>query len=138
MREDEVRRFEVKRNGFAVLAATAALLLLSYSGWAHHSGVIYDRENPITLEGTVTGYEFVNPHVRILFEAKDKDGNLVKWVAISGPPQTLFRQDGWTKTTLKPGDKITITGAPSRSEVHVLSVVKLVGGNIPELTRGGG
>ena len=137
MSENEVRRYEVKRNGF-VLAATAALLLLSYSAWAHHSGVVYDRENPVTLEGTVTGYEFVNPHVRILFEAKDKNGNLAKWVAISGPPQTLFRQDGWTKTTLKPGDKITILGAPSRSEAHVLSVVKVSGENIPDLTRGGG
>jgi len=65
----------VKRNRFAVVAAAAALLLLSYSGSAHHSGVIYDRENPITLEGTVTGYEFVNPHVRIIFDAKDKDGS---------------------------------------------------------------
>ena len=128
----------MKRNLLVVLAATAALLLLSYSGSAHHSGVIYDRDNPITLEGTVTGYEFVNPHVRILFEAKDKDGKVAKWVAVSGPPQTLFRQDGWTKTTLKPGDKITVVGAPSRNEAHVVSVVKVSGGNIPELTRGGG
>lgn len=128
----------MKRNALAVLAAAAALLLQSSSAWAHHSGVIYDRENPITLKGVVTGYEFVNPHVRILFEAKDENGNMVKWVAISGPPQTLFRKDGWTKTTLKPGDKITVTGAPSRDEAHILSVVKVSGGNIPELTRGGG
>jgi len=128
----------VKRNLLVVLAATAALLLLSYSGSAHHSGVIYDRDNPITLEGTVTGYEFVNPHVRIIFEAKDQDGKTAKWVAISGPPQTLFRQDGWSKTTLKVGDKITVIGAPSRNEAHVVSVVKVTGGDIPELTRGGG
>ena len=128
----------MKRNALGMLAAAAALLLGSYSGLAHHSGVIYDRENPITLEGTVTGYEFVNPHVRIIFEAKDQDGKVAKWVAISGPPQTLFRQDGWSKTTLKPGDKITVVGAPSRNEAHVLSVVKVTGGNIPELTRGGG
>jgi hypothetical protein len=121
-----------------MLAAAAALLLGSYSGSAHHSGVIYDRDNPITLEGTVTGYEFVNPHVRIIFEAKDQDGKTAKWVAISGPPQTLFRQDGWSKTTLKVGDKITVIGAPSRNEAHVVSVVKVTGGDIPELTRGGG
>jgi len=128
----------VKRNALVMLAAAAALLLGSYSGSAHHSGVIYDRDNPITLEGTVTGYEFVNPHVRIVFEAKDQDGKTAKWVAISGPPQTLFRQDGWSKTTLKVGDKITVIGAPSRNESHVLSVVKVTGGDIPELTRGGG
>ena len=128
----------MKRNALVMLAAAAALLLGSYSGSAHHSGVIYDRDNPITLEGTVTGYEFVNPHVRIVFEAKDQDGKTAKWVAISGPPQTLFRQDGWSKTTLKVGDKITVIGAPSRNESHVLSVVKVTGGDIPELTRGGG
>lgn len=124
---------------WALFATAAALLpLLSHSIWAHHSGAIYDRENPITLTGTVTEFEFVNPHARIHFEVKDANGNVVKWVAISGPPQTLFRQDGWTKSTLKPGDKITITGAPSRNEAHVLSVVRLSGDNIPTLTRGGG
>lgn len=128
----------MKQNRLAVLAAAAALLLVSYSGSAHHSGVIYDRDNPITLEGTVTKYEFVNPHVRIHFEVKDANGNLVKWVAVTGPPQTLFRRDGWTKTTLKPGDKIAVTGAPSREEAHILSVVKIEGGNIPVLTRGAG
>ena len=94
----------------ALFAAAAALLpLLSHSIWAHHSGAIYDREHPITMSGTVTAFEFVNPHALIHFEVKDASGNLVKWVAISGPPQTLFRQDGWTKNTLKPGDKITLT-----------------------------
>lgn len=123
----------------ALFAAAAALLpLLSHSIWAHHSGAIYDREHPITMSGTVTEFEFVNPHALIHFEVKDASGNLVKWVAISGPPQTLFRQDGWTKNTLKPGDKITITGAPSRNEANILSVVKLTGDNIPTLTRGGG
>lgn len=120
-----------------MLAAAVAMVALAVQGWAHHSGVIYDRENPITLEGVVTGYEFVNPHVRIIFEAKDKDGNMAKWVAISGPPQTLFRKDGWTKTTLKPGDKIMVVGAPSRDDGHIVSVVKVTGGSIPELTRGG-
>jgi len=127
----------VKRNRLAAFAVVV-LLLLAYPGLAHHSGAIYDRENPITLTGTVTEFEFVNPHARIHFEVKDENGNVVKWVAISGPPQTLFRQDGWTKSTLKPGDMITITGAPARNEAHVLSVVKLVGDNIPTLTRGGG
>ena len=138
MSGDRIRRSEVKRSQLAVLAAAAALLLVSYSGSAHHSGVIYDRDNPITLEGMVTQYEFVNPHVRIHFEVKDANGNLVKWVAVSGPPQTLFRQDGWTKTTLKPGDKISVLGAPSRNQGQVLSVVKIEGDSIPVLTRGGG
>ena len=123
----------------AVFAVAALLVpLLSYPVWAHHSGAIYDRENPITLTGTVTEFAFVNPHARIHFEVKDANGNVVKWVAISGPPQTLFRQDGWTRNTLKPGDKITITGAPSRNEANILSVVKLTGDSIPTLTRGGG
>ena len=128
----------MKQIWLAVFAVAAVLLPLSDPGLAHHSGAVYDRENPITLTGTVTEFEFVNPHARIHFEVKDANGNVVKWMAISGPPQTLFRQDGWTKTTLKPGDKITITGAPSRNEASILSVVKLTGDNIPTLTRGGG
>ena len=117
---------------------TLAVLLLSLTAAAHHSGVVYDREHPILLEGTVTLYEFINPHVRIHFEVKGADGSVVKWVAVSGPPQTLFRNDGWTKTTLKPGDRIKVLGAPHREEARVLSVVKIEGDSIPVLTRGAG
>ena len=83
------------------------------SALAHHSGANYDRENLITLSGTVTEYEFINPHVQIHFDVKDAQGNIVKWVAVSDPPKRLYTL-GWTKTTVKPGDQIAITGGPQK------------------------
>ncbi len=80
---------------------------------AHHSGANYDREHLITLSGTVTEFDFTNPHGQIHFDVEDEQGNVVKWIAVGDPPQRLFKR-GWTKTTFKPGDQITITGGPRR------------------------
>ena len=126
----------MKRERLALLALAAVLFVLSRPMLAHHSGVVYDREHPITLTGTVTEFEFINPHAKIHFEAKDENGNVVKWVAESAPPQTLFRRGGWTAKSLKPGDEITVTGAPSKKSPNVMSVVKLEGDSIPVLTQG--
>ena len=90
---------------FAMLAAS--------SSFAHHAGANYDREHLITLSGTVTQYDFTNPHVQIHFDVKDAQGKIVKWTALGDPPQRLFKF-GWTKTTVKPGDQITITGGPRK------------------------
>ena len=118
-----------------VLAAGGVLHTVSDPMLAHHAGSVYDREHALTLTGTVTGYMFSNPHVQIHFEAKDENGNVEKWVAESGAPQRLFRF-GWNAKTLKPGDKITVTGAPAKDGRKFMSIVKLAGGNAPSLTEG--
>jgi hypothetical protein len=93
---------------------------------AHHSGSIYDRDNHVTLRGVVTEFVFASPHVRIHFEAKDKGGNVEKWIALSAPPQRLYRS-GWTVKSLKAGDEITVTGAPMKDGTHVINIRRLVG-----------
>ena len=54
-------------------------------GWsasfAHHGGAIYDTKNPVTLKGTITDFEWTNPHVQIYFDAKDDKGNLCTGLA---------------------------------------------------------
>jgi Family of unknown function (DUF6152) len=115
----------------------AALVLLAIvaSAQAHHSGSIYDRENHITLHGTVTEFLFVSPHVRIHFETKDKDGHSEKWIALSAPPQRLYRS-GWDAKSLKAGDEITVTGAPMKDGSHILSIRRLVGPHGQVLNEG--
>jgi len=104
---------------------------------AHHSATSYDREHPITLTGTVTEFQFTNPHGQLLFEVevRDESGNVEKWTALSAPPQRLYRS-GWNRNTLKPGDRITITGAPHKQGRKELGVVKLVGPTGQELILG--
>ena len=103
-----------KLVGFSVLAVA---LLLSVPLFAHHGFAgRYDEVNPITLTGTVLELQFVNPHSIIVFEAKaEKTGNVERWQAELGGASVLHRNDGWTKDTLKPGDKITITGPRAKN-----------------------
>ena len=101
------------KSKFVLRNAAIGLLVIAVPMLAHHSGANYDRDNLITLSGTVTEFEFTNPHAQIHFEVKDAQGNIVKWVAVGDPTKRLYSL-GWTKTTVKPGDQITITGGPRK------------------------
>jgi len=82
---------------------------------AHHgSGVSYILNKGVTMEGTVTEFRWQNPHVYIMYDVKDAQGNVVTWGAETHSPIVCEDEDGWTKSTLKPGDKITITVYPSK------------------------
>ncbi len=116
----------MKSKLLAVLAVAAGVLMVAGPMFAHHSPAIYDRQHPITLTGTVTEFRFTNPHVQVLFEVKDENGNLVKWIAHSLPPPRLYRA-GWKRDTLKPGDQITVTGGPDKFGRKVLRLINIVG-----------
>ena len=125
----------MKNKRLAVFAVAAGLLVLSGPLFAHHAASTYDQEHPVTLTGTVTEFRFVNPHVLVIFEVKEEGGTVVTWAAGSAPPQRLYRA-GWNTKTLKPGDQITITGAPHKEGKKEMSVIKLVGPTGQELTQG--
>ena len=116
----------MKNKRLAVFAVAAGLIVLSGPMFAHHAASTYDREHPVTLTGTVTDFQFINPHVLIVFEVRDEDGTVVAWVAGSGPRQNLERA-GWNRQTLKPGDEIRVTGAPHKEGKKEVSVINLVG-----------
>ena len=82
---------------------------------AHHgTGVAYQMDKSVTLTGTVTEWIWSNPHCGILFDVTDEQGNVVHWAAEMGNPH-LLSQAGFSRDVLKPGDKVTVTGHPSRS-----------------------
>jgi hypothetical protein len=104
------------RNKLPICLALAALFLMAFgSAFAHHgSGVSYDLRKIVTMEGTVTEFQWRNPHVYVMYDVKDAQGNVVNWGAETHSPVVCENQDGWSKSTLKPGDKITISVFPSR------------------------
>ena len=59
--------------------------------------------------------QLVNPHSLIIFNVRDEDGKVVRWSGHLGSATNLRREEGWTKGTLKPGDRITIQGLPARN-----------------------
>ena len=93
----------------------AALLSISGLTFAHHgSAVSYNMSKSVSMEGTVTEFQWRNPHVYVMYDVKDAQGKVVNWGAETHSPIVCEEQDGWTKSTLKPGDKITITVFPSK------------------------
>ena len=95
-----------------VLCVTAALVL---SGAAlptlgHHSfAAQYDRTKPITLKGTVTKVEWMNPHIYFYIDVKDEAERTANWAVEGGAPSMLYR-NGWRIDSLKVGDRITVDG----------------------------
>ena len=98
---------------FAILAV--GTLMLGATASAHHgTGVAYQEDKWVTLKGTVTEWIWSNPHCGILFDVTDDQGDVVHWGAELGNPHQLSAS-GFSKDVIKPGDKVTITGHPSRS-----------------------
>jgi len=77
---------------------------------AHHSfAAEFDGNQPVTLKGTVTKMDWVNPHTWIHLDVKNADGTVTKWMIEGGTPNTLVRR-GFTKASLLPGTEVTIEG----------------------------
>ena len=92
----------------------AAALALPGAALAPHSfAVFFDPTKTVTIHGTVTQYRFTNPHGTIALDVKGADGKIEKWRAETNAPVILARR-GWTRDSVKAGDKVTITGWPSR------------------------
>src|ERR1700680_3524952 len=100
------------------IAMLARLLVFSRPIRAHHGNVAYDEIHPITISGTVTEVVWANPHVQIFLDVKDDKGKVVNWGVESQSPGILHR-NGWNKISVKPGDQITITLAPSKNGAPV-------------------
>jgi hypothetical protein len=113
----------------------AAVLTLSISAFAHHGIAEYDTSKTTTLKGTVTAFEFANPHAMIDLEVKTDTG-VEKWQVESNSPNLLSRA-GWTRNTLKPGDQITVIGQAAKNGSKLLRLQKIVFANGQELTPGG-
>lgn len=115
-------------NKGTLFAVALCLLATGRPIFAHHGTGLYYGKDPVTLKGTITEFQFANPHVQIYFDVKDDKGALVHWACETLSPGKLAR-NGWNRGILKPGDMITITLYPSRSGAPVGNLVKLVLGN---------
>ncbi len=94
------------------------LLLLSLSALAHHGNSAYDETVRVPIKGTVTEFIWTNPHSQIYLDVKDKSGKTVNWGVETNSPAILGRA-GWTKTSIKPGDEVTIILCPAKNGAPV-------------------
>ncbi len=91
---------------------------------AHHGQAAYTRET-VTLAATVTDFRFINPHAQLAFDVETESGKVERWTGAMTAPNKLARA-GWTKTTLQPGDEITITGRPGRNDAQAMHIMQIV------------
>ena len=92
-----------------------ASLVIAAPVLAHHSFAgEYDSTKPITLTGKVTKVEWTNPHARFYIDVKGDDGATTNWNLELASPNVLKRQ-GWSSTSLKEGDVVTVEGSLARS-----------------------
>jgi hypothetical protein len=98
------------RTKLAVVVAVAGFLLAVAPVWAHHAfSAEFDINKPLTLHGTLTKWEMVNPHSWFHVDVKGADGKVTPWMIEGGSPNQLIRL-GVTKNTLAVGTELTIEG----------------------------
>ncbi len=110
----------MKSESSTLVALAVGVLMLAAPLLAHHGTAVYDTKKPVTVTGTVTEYRFVNPHVILVWDAKDAKGNIQQWSAEIGAPNNLGRSVGWTSKTIKAGDQVTVTGNPSKTGTYTM------------------
>ena len=118
------------------LTLTFASLFFSGPLLAHHGETNYDTENLVSVKGTVTDFQFINPHVQIFMDVKNGNGEIEKWSCEARSPIMLVRVGGWDKNTLKPGDVITASGFRAKNGSNILRLKKIVlanGREMPDL-----
>ena len=106
------------------LGGTAALALWACVASAHHSFAMFDLGKEVTVEAVVKEVQFTNPHVWLQILVKDNQGTETEWSIESGAPGMMLR-NGWKPSTLKSGDKVTLTLHPLRDGKPGGSLVKV-------------
>src|SRR5215475_1309056 len=94
--------------------AGLSLLAAAVPATAHHSfAAEFDAAKPITLTGTVTKVEWMNPHVWFYTDVKDESGKVSNWGFEMGSPNGLMRS-GWTRNSMKLGDTVTVEASRAK------------------------
>ena len=107
-----------------LLLAVAFALGVSVPVFAHHGDAGRYDENLLTLNGSVVELQMINPHSIVVLDVPAANGKVIRWQAEMGGPNALARGFGWTKNTLKPGDKITLIGRRVKSGAPYMNLTE--------------
>lgn len=119
------------RSRFVVFPV-AVILLLAGAVYAHHATASFDMTHSMTVKGTVTSFEWTNPHVYIYVDVKGDKGTTEKW-SIEMASTGMLSRAGWRRDTVKPGDEITVIGNRAKDGRPFIHLSKLVFANGQEL-----
>jgi len=114
------------RHRFAVMLV--ALVVVAGSVSAHHSvSGQYDASRPLTLTGVISKVDWINPHIYLHLDVKEKDGAVTTWT-LSTLPTAMMRRAGLTKESLQgqPGEVVTINAIAARDETKKLGWISKI------------
>lgn len=98
------------------LTAFIIAILVSALALAHHATTMFDREKVITITGVVKEVQWTNPHVGIFVTGTLKDSDTpALWIMEVSSPGNLTRAGGWTRNSIKAGDKVSVDFYPLRN-----------------------
>ena len=123
----------MNRKRFLLLWVLTCLVPVATPVLAHHSVAEYDTTTLTSVKGTVTKFEWSNPHAYIYLEAKDEKGNAIEWTAELASIGMLARVN-WKRDTIKPGDEITMTGNRAKNGRTLMRLDKIAFANGQELS----
>lgn len=126
-----------RTRNLAVLAGLVAVILVTIPAFAHHGAAGYDMEKAVVLKGTITSFEWTNPHNEIHFDVTDDKGNVAHWVAETEPPAVML-EHGWTRKALNAGDPVTVYAYVAKNGATTAILQKIVLANGKELSARGG
>ena len=106
------------RTKLAIVTAALVLAATAAPVWAHHAfSAEFDVNKPLTLKGTLTKWDMINPHSWFHIDVKGPDGKVTEWMIEGGSPNTLIRL-GVTKYTVKVGTELTIEGYQAKEATN--------------------
>lgn len=115
----------------SVLSAGIAILMVATAAYAHHAWAV-DTSKYLTVKGTVTGYNWANPHVQIFLDVTGAGGTVEKWT-VGGPSVSRMTGSGWNKDTVKAGEVLTAIGQRATDAPNLLKIDKVVFANGREM-----
>jgi Family of unknown function (DUF6152) len=102
----------------------AGALLYASPAQSHHSNVAYEVTKVITVTGVVKEFRWVNPHTWLYVTAEDGKGGKVEWAAEGRAPGVLLRA-GWTRSSLKGGETVTVDMSPAKDGTHTAIIARV-------------
>src|ERR1700676_2465770 len=122
----------MKNRVVELFALLVAVLTLAGSAFAHHGASPYDTSKLSTLKGTVSDFQFINPHVEISVDVTNDKGKVETWIGEANSPNVLSRH-GWDRDIIKKGDTITVIGNQGKNGSKTLRLQKVILSNGKEL-----
>ncbi len=107
-----------------LLALTAVIGISGTPAGAHHSLSDYDSSRQATLDGIVAQFQFINPHPFVVLDVKDRSGAVQQW-RLEMDNRHELTDIGMTKDTLKPGERIVVSGNAGHTQPRILYIRKL-------------